>query len=609
MATEQPRSRQPVITVVCVPGLARCLPADQWRPSPAQPDIAVLPMRCEGPGLALQGAVTVATGVPAWRHRCLDSGIFDATLGSWREPARRDIAAQPGWEVLERLGVRTEVVGWFGDQSIDADRLSAGRQPSADPIVLGDRVVNALRQNDDLARRRAALEAVEGCAGLESVLELVASRVEGGAADGAAWSVWACATGFGALARNGLVEIAALRGHVLGAFARLADRIGASPSRPLLIVGTPAVATQKSRHDSGPTHSPRVGTLIVLGAGELVQADREIRDSDVWPSVLAWLGLPAAADLPGMPFLPRPTDQAPAETVFTHETPGLVSALGAENASDHPEAASIAWLRTQGYAAAGGTLQPGTAERAAASRAAHHEACSLLNSGLADRAVASIRSIDAASQLPEHDELLALAAFECDDRAALAEALDRLKTRGIRSELTELAEVFLQPVDAAERLGRLHDAVESSDRKTTLTDGAFRELIARVAERSAVMPLAEAIYGRIARSAESAGDSAVGWCGLARLALAQDEPKRASAHAAEAIQRSRTPSTGIEALAVAARAAQALGETNEAITHLRALVGLRPDHGAAVASLVELLRSVGEHEEAMRLEFGHATDQ
>jgi hypothetical protein len=87
---------------------------------------------------------------------------------------------------------------------------------------------------------------------------------------------------------------------------------------------------------------------------------------DVAPSVLALLGLPAGADMPGV-AAPGLLEQAELSRVTTHDTPQWRAAHAALRGVDPGEAARVEQLKRLGYVGNDAEL-PGASERTSSDR-------------------------------------------------------------------------------------------------------------------------------------------------------------------------------------------------------------------------------------------------
>ncbi|MEM8756680.1 MAG: alkaline phosphatase family protein [Planctomycetota bacterium] len=589
------RTQHGLPCLLCVPGLTFALIERAAKQQNASGTVA--PVRFEGPGLAHPAMATVATGVPAWRHGCLDDAVWDSTLGAPRPPTRPELQALPVWEIIERYGVPTSITGW------PFARANDGVHPSNDSIdmnsicdSLGTAVADSLKSTSDRRYRAAAIEAAEAWhATTRRLGELAASiRDEPD-------RVWfGCLPEFAPLQRNGLVDGHRLATAILQSLGEFLGGIQTRSQRALLVIGAPACAAVRTKRDPGPGPAPHEGVLLAHNVAEAhIDARAPIRDVDIAPTLLAWLGIPPAADLPGRVFIHH--DRGPAEAaVFTYETAGDRSEQ-ARLSAEHPESLSIQRLQAEGYRPFA-TAQDKAYARALSTRVSFHAACSYAASGNHEGVLNSLRTIQSVSSDLEIETLRAHSAFVLGEHAVLAESIDRLETLGIDTVLMQLARLILNEVGAADDiLVAVVARIEGGTSGLAMPPAEQMVLAGLAAERLGCRDHARVIF---TRATELDGGAAAAWAGAARAHLADGNAEAAYAPAKQSASTASSDADRYDAFAVLGESASRRGDYDAAAHAFQDALGIRPESAAIREQLVATLRHLNRHNEAMRIELG-----
>ena len=309
----------PRLTLVCVPGLS-------IGDVPPLEDTATRVVRPLGSAWPITDAAFIAsvvTGLAPWRHGVGADEIADSVLRTVRPANRADLAADPIWEVLARLGVSSQVVGCqfmtaeprslaqlAGDTSgfgggpdsgvtvLCDDAAPPERELPLEAIadVLGDRVLRSLNGVAGEARRRA-------CAVVADLVRLVRTHDaatlcvgdETGLPSGSFRFV--CYQAAGPLFRSPMVDRTRLSGFIARMLARLDELADASEA--IIAVSSPTADARRSVAFPAVEGRQARGVLMLFGGRALTDTEigtEALWTTDVAPSVLAAFGAPPSLE-------------------------------------------------------------------------------------------------------------------------------------------------------------------------------------------------------------------------------------------------------------------------------------------------------------------------
>lgn len=310
---------------------------------------------------------------------------------------------------------------------------------------------------------------------------------------------------------------------------------------------------------------------------------------DVTPTVLRLLGLPVGQDMDGRPWVEAFDQPVEADRILSWDEPGGPAADGAD-----PEAArqTLRHLADLGYVRLDASAQQRVEDAIVAARL--NEALSLCDASLPREALPLLRDLHA--RRPD-DEQVAL-------HLALATAAsgDAVSARAQAERLLELAH---PPPQALLLLGSIElsagrlDAAAGHLRRAEQLDPRRPAVLLQIAE----LHLRRRQWDDAERALQAAlaldGDCALAFDGLARVALAREQPQDAVDFALLAVERAHFLPRAHLRLGLALAA---IGNLEQAVAALRVCLKQAPNHREAHERIAELYHRLGDAGSAVRHE-------
>ncbi|MEM9661469.1 MAG: hypothetical protein AAF937_04075 [Planctomycetota bacterium] len=439
--------------------------------------------------------------------------------------------------------------------------------------ILGERLISCL-SGPPGRERRAACACVDSLRSLLNVYEAATGRLRATTADQLVVVVY---RGSGPLFRSALVSQRRLSGHIARCCARLHELAGEDAT--LWVCGSATLPGEVIAAQPAVDKAAGDGILLVAGGAARAIAN-EPSSLDVVPSLLAALGIPAAADLPGSPM--SSALRSPPDEVFSHHR---MREDQTEHA-DHPEHRSLARLKTAGLELRREMLGP--------TSALLNEAC------LAACAIAEGRRprwhVPAGTDLRDVPPVLLLcggltAAAE-RDADALSEVLGGVPAAMRGGVFYKAAQEVLTGLrgDVAAACRRLQE-IARDDASAAEHGDADRATLALAFERLGAWSDALRLWTASSRD--------TGELGRARCLLKLDDHDGAIASARLAIERDPLSDEAHAVLILSLRHTRDAAAFEAAV---RSAVDAVPSNTFFQRTLVRLLRRSGRHTEASALE-------